>query len=186
MQLPTLPLAKAGNMRHMMAAMPGIHAQQMPEGMLLLRGRMHIGSLPLLRRYRFQQHVHALVQSMQQGQRIVNGQLRIGHVYPVVFFVGFYGGVVFAEGELHAAQRIDVAIAYMVHYLMHRPAAIAVRGMQLRCIEVFDGRLQQVGQLGNINEPLTKLCLRKSLWRILADGITWVHGVNVREGWENM
>ena len=65
MQLPTLPLAKAGNMRHMMAAMPCIHAQQMPERMLLLRGRMHIGTLPLLGCNRLQQYVHALVQGMQ-------------------------------------------------------------------------------------------------------------------------
>jgi hypothetical protein len=131
----------------MMPAMPGIHAQKHPKRKFFFVLRMVKGSLIIFGGKAFQKLVPAAVQSMQQGNGYIDGQvLHIACFCPQVFVVRLDGWRLFCVTQLEPAIRIDVAVGHVVHHLVHCPAAIAVRRVNLVFIQIVDSCLYGLWQ----------------------------------------
>ncbi len=122
----------------MMAAMPRIHAQQKPQGSFLFYVRDEKQcALPFIVCHIFYGSYPALVQSKQQSNGNINGQFFTSSSSPnLSSSYGRNSGIVFGERQLKTDVGVHVAVGNMMHQLVYRPAAFAVRRMQLRCIQV--------------------------------------------------
>ena len=93
---------------------------------------MHVRSVERVRRERLEQLHPAHVQRLEQRQRDFHRQSsRVGELRPERFLVGSDRGTLLGEGEAQAHVRIEMAVRDVMDDLSDRPAARAVRLVEL-------------------------------------------------------
>ncbi len=185
--LPVLPRAEVGDVRGVMARVPGVERENRGE-VLAAVFRVVVAALEVRLGHRLEQGYPALVQGGDHRERAVDGQVAIGESSPCGFVVGLDGGPIFSERELEADVRVRVAVGDVVHQLAHGPAAVAIRRVELSITESADGFLKggreqaERGYLGG-----AKSGFRRGRWRETADRVAEVfqfcHTAKNLEGW---
>ena len=102
--------------------------------------------LEVLFRHGFEQRNPARVQRVDEDQRAIDGQARVGQARPGGFVVGLDGGPILGERELEADVGIGVAVGEVMHDLAHGPAAVAIGRVELRIAQAADRGAKALGE----------------------------------------
>src|SRR5690348_2343356 len=130
-----------------MASVPGIKRQRVIERHRPAL-RMIEPALKISRGHSAKQVHPALMQRVHECERSFHRRVaRIAQLSPARFIVWLYGGLVFRKRELEARVGVHVAVRDMMHYLLHGPAAVAIRGMELLARKAADGFAQFLWRL---------------------------------------
>src|SRR5258706_935509 len=161
----------------MVAAMPGVEGQGAIQS-LNAQYRVVKRARPICLLHRTQHRDPTLVDTVDNGQGNVRGQLLVGEIRPEVFQVGLDGWVVFGEAEFEANESVHVAIGDVVNDLSGRPAAVPVGRVELGVSEALDGGAEFSRGLGYLIEKLRALLGGYGAFGMgeFADGIAWVNG----------
>ncbi len=83
----------------------------------------------LVGRGEFEQDRPAVVDIVEDGEGVFDGERGVRELRPGVFIVGLDGGFVFGEAEAKADEGIHVGVGDVVDELAYRPAALAIWGI---------------------------------------------------------
>jgi hypothetical protein len=160
MPSPAHPFPQFRDVGRMMSAMPAIEGDDCAKRLPPVFG-MHITPLPVRLAQRPQQKYPALMQPLQQPQRNLNRQrLCIGKLRPTRFCIRLDRRPVFGQRKPNSHISIHMAVSHMVDQLAHRPAALAIRGVQLSIVQTGYRRTERRRQIrdhGNISVPIGRL-----------------------------
>src|ERR1035441_3928718 len=104
--------------------------------------RMCVASLKIRFRHGFQQRHPTRMHSGRSRERYLNWHAAIRQVRPGHFIVGFDSGPVFCECELETHVGVGMTVRNMMNQLAHRPATVAIRCVELLCVESAHCRAQ--------------------------------------------
>src|SRR5438876_5926252 len=174
-ELPTHSFSQFGNVRHVMASVPGI------QGKVLFQWhdselRVPECPLPFFGFHRAQDAHKAIVQRFQQCERDFQRRgLAVRQLRPAILHVRFDRRLVLGERQLETDVCVHVALRHMVDNLPHRPAAFAIWSFDLLWCQTLDRGAEAGGRLFDIIDELIALPLgRRAVVSKLSDGITWI------------
>src|SRR5215469_4168498 len=122
-------------MRGMVLAMPGVEEQHPVERSHTMVG-VPEGTRKFLRLYGAEKDYPAFVQWFEQPQRNVDRRTRrVFQFCPSTFLVWLDGRLCFGQCQATTHVGIHVAVRDVVNNLPHRPAAVAVRRVELRVVQ---------------------------------------------------
>ncbi len=108
-----------------MATMPGVHLEDVVESHAAVVGVNQFSCEGFIGG-EFKEDCPAVMQVLDDGEGMRNGERRVGEIGPGVFIIGFHGGLVFSEAEANTDKRVHVRVGDVVHQLPDGPAASAV------------------------------------------------------------
>ena len=86
------------------------------------------------------------VQRVNEDQRAIDGQARVGQARPRGLVVRLDGGPILGERELEADEGVGVAVGEVMHHLADGPAAVAIGRVELSFAEAGDRGAQALGE----------------------------------------
>lgn len=145
------------DVRHMMAAMPGVQTQHpiqphlAPLGMPKRAGKRGVIQAS-------QQRRPTLVQAFQNLQRGGDwSRFRISQFCPFCFVIWLDRGIILRQGEPEPDVAIQVTVGQMVYYLPHGPTAGPVRRVKLWLCQMGNSMFQFLRQRRNRINPFRSL-----------------------------
>ncbi len=170
--LPAIALAQARDVRGVMAAVPGVAAEQIFQVELadfwMVQSAFEIGGM-----HGFEHHYPSLMKRVDQAKRWLDGPgTRVRYLRPEVLVIRLYGRFLLRQGEAEANVRIDVAVSQMMNHLPNCPTLRPVWS-----VEMFVGESpQSLAQIGGqrtdfIDQLLTALGSEIGLWGELSHRI---------------
>src|SRR5215831_5189890 len=163
--LPTAAFAQGSDVRNVMAPMPGIlRKQEIDSGEAPLW--MTESARPVSRTESAQENHPAHVQIFKDGERRFDGRgFRVGEFSPKGLLISLDRRLILGERQLEAHERIHVTVSDMMNKLPDRPAARAIRCVELSGLQsCYSGR-QARGRVSNLRDTGGSPLVGKSLYR---------------------
>ena len=146
---PGFLFAKFGDVRNVVAAVPGIlkeypvHCERPVIG-------MDEHAAELIRGERTPEPNPPIMKSIEKREGRIDGTgLCVRQLRPETFVIRFNGWLLFGEREAKTDVRIEVAVRNVVNDLANGPSAFAIRRVQLRGREATGGGAKLGRSLGN-------------------------------------
>src|SRR5436305_10296341 len=129
---PAFALPQGGDVRDVVASVPGVKSEHLLEGQNATLLRMTQATLKISGFHRTKQRDPAKVQRIEQIERDFDrNSSAVSELRPCRFVVGLYRRLVFGERELESAVRIHVAVGDVMRNLLHGPPTGSIWSLQL-------------------------------------------------------
>jgi hypothetical protein len=174
--LPPFALAKRSDVRDVVATMPSVHPNHTVECQQSAR-RVPQAAGKILWLHGAKQHVPPLMKGVEQRERHLDRRItRVRKIRPEGFIERLYRWLILSQRKFEPDVGIQVAIREVVHNLPDRPAAGAIRRIELLLREAGDGATQGFRRGRDLSDCFGALsgCERR-LRVIFSDRVTQIH-----------